>query len=360
MKNIPLPRLDDRPDIRKLLQPYCRLKRGEIWTDPISGHRVGCLDAASAEDVANAMEGNKASVAIQDPPYNLIAFEERSVGEFVRWCKQWVANTLECLDLDASFYIWLGADQKDGYQPLPDFMIMMRSFPLKTRSFITMRNQRGYGTQKNWMAVRQELLYYTLGNPVFNVEAEYTDIPKILRGYYKKVNGTITENIERSNSENIRAGNVWVDIQQVFYRMEENVNGCYAQKPLKCIDRIVRASSNVGQLVVDFFAHSGTTLLACEISRRRCITLDTDPIYCEMAIRRLEHYRQTGKLGWQNSHAFEKDVDLKFATGQEEKTEEDLLSPEINNAADSSHARRSGRPPKKSIATHASSQSSFF
>ena len=42
----------------------------------------------------------------------------------------------------------------------------------------------------------------------------------------------MTENIERGKSPNIRPGNVWVDIQQVFYRMEENVPGCYAQKPL--------------------------------------------------------------------------------------------------------------------------------
>ena len=110
------------------------------------------------------------------------------------------------------------------------------------RSFITLRNQRGYGTQKNWMAVRQELLYYVKGSPIFNVDAEYTDIPKILRGYYKEVNGQITENMQRSRSENIRAGNVWVDVQQVFYRMEENVSGCYAQKPLKSIDRIIRAT----------------------------------------------------------------------------------------------------------------------
>jgi site-specific DNA-methyltransferase (adenine-specific) len=199
----------------------------------------------------------------------------------------------------------LGADQKDNFQPLPDFMLMMRDRPFRTRSFITMRNQRGYGTQKNWMAVRQELLYYIKGEPVFNIEAEYTDIPKILRGYYKEVGGEMTENFQRSNSENIRAGNVWVDIQQVFYRMEENVSGCYAQKPIKCIERIVRASSSPGNIVLDFFAHSGTTLLAAEIHNRRCFTIDNDPLFCEIVIRRLEHFRKTGKLGWQNGHPFE-------------------------------------------------------
>ena len=258
------------------------------------------------------MGGQKATLAIHDPPYNLVAFQERGIEEFTDWCRRWVLNSISSMRSDASLYVWLGADQKNGFQPLPDFMIMMRSFAVNTRSFITMRNQRGYGTQKNWMAVRQELLYYTIGNPAFNVDAEYTDIPKILRGYYKKINGTLTENMERSKSDNIRAGNVWVDIQQVFYRMEENVSGCYAQKPLKCIDRIVRASSRVGDLVLDFFSHSGTTLLSCEIEKRQCFTVDTDPVFCEMTIRRLEHYRKTGQLGWQNGHAFEENIQVQF------------------------------------------------
>jgi len=196
-------------------------------------------------------------------------------------------------------------------------MIMMRQFPeLKARSFITMRNQRGYGTQKNWMAVRQKLLYYIKGRPKFNVEAEYTDIPKILRGYYKTVNGKMTENLQRSRSRNIRAGNVWVDIQQVFYRMEENVPGCYAQKPLKAVERIVQASSDADDLVVDFFAHAGTTLLACERQNRRCFTADIDPVFAEVTIRRLERYRKTGDTGWQYKSPFP-ELDINWATNQQ-------------------------------------------
>jgi len=307
MKNNPLPRLDTAPTVRQELLPFCRLKAGEIWEDSESGHRVGCLDAASADQVAQVMDGQTATLAIHDPPYNLVAFDGRPLQQFIDWCRTWVQNTERILAPDSSLYVWLGADQNDGFQPLPDFMVMMRQLPFRTRSLITMRNQRGYGTQKNWMAVRQELLYYVKGDPAFNVDAEYTDIPKILRGYYKEVNGQTTENLERSRSENIRAGNVWVDVQQVFYRMEENVSGCYAQKPLKSIERIVRASSNVKDVVVDFFSHSGTTLLSAEIHGRRCITIDIDPLFCEITIRRLEHYRKTGRLGWQNGHPFEKE-----------------------------------------------------
>ena len=167
---------------------------------------------------------------------------------------------------------------------------------------ITLRNQRGYGTQKNWMSVRQELLYYIKGNPEFNVV--YTGIPKVLKGYYKEVGGIRRENLDRSRSENIRPGNVWIDIQQVFYRMEENVPGAYAQKPLKAVERIILSSSREGDLIGDIFSHSGTTLIAAERLGRRCYTSDIDPIFAEITIRRLERFRDTGKTGWQWKNPF--------------------------------------------------------
>jgi len=321
-----LPRIDGDDRIQSLLLPYCRLKYGQIWQDPQNRHKIACLDAANPEDIQRLTADEQATLAIQDPPYNFTvgnansgSLRQMPINEYIEWSRKWIRNTCESLQNNASLYVWLGADQNADFQPLPDVMVMMRQFKdLSSRSLITMRNQRGYGTQKNWMAVRQELLYYTKGNPVFNVEAEYTDIPKILRGYYKKVNGQLTENLERSKSENIRAGNVWVDIQQVFYRMEENVPGCYAQKPLKAIERIVSASSNASDIVIDFFAHAGTTLIACEKLNRRCFTADINPIFAEITIRRLEHYRKTGQTGWQFKTPFP-EVTAKVASAHRPK-----------------------------------------
>jgi site-specific DNA-methyltransferase (adenine-specific) len=308
MHKDPLPRLDKHPELKEDLLPYCRLSYGDIWTDPQGRHRVGCLDASKEEDIQTLMDGKKASLANQDPPYNLVAFEQRPTAVYIEWCKKWIKNTIRAMRDNSALYIWLGADQNSHFQPLPEFMMMMREFPVTSRSFITLRNQRGYGTQKNWMAVRQELLYYVKGDPTF--EVQYTDIPKILRGYYKKVGGVVRENLERSRSNTIRPSNVWVDVQQVFYRMEENVSGCYTQKPLKAIARIIEASSRPEDLVIDFFAHSGTTLLAAEIHRRRCYTIDIDPVFCEITIRRLERFRRYGKTGWQHGNPFEREVEI--------------------------------------------------
>jgi len=308
MKNLPLPRLDKHKQFHDSLLKYCRIKKGEIWEDPKGRHKVGCLDATDISHIKKLMNGREASLAVHDPPYNIVAFKQSSPEDFICWSEKWIDNTDFALSSHSSLYVWLGADQADGFQPLAEFMIMMRNKPFKSRSFITMRNQRGYGTSKNWMAVRQELLYYIKGEPVFNVEAEYTDIPKILRGYYKQVNGKITDNLQRGKSDNIRAGNVWVDIQQVFYRMEENINGCYAQKPLKSCERIIKASSNQKDIIIDFFCHSAVTLIASEIHNRSCYTIDIDPVYCEIAIRRLEHFRRTRRTGWQNGNPFEEEL----------------------------------------------------
>ena len=289
------------------LLPYCRLQPGEVWRDDVNGHIVACGDAAASDFACRLAEsGAKPTLAVHDPPYNLVAFERRPVDEYVAWCRRWIDISYECLADNSALYVWLGADQRDHFQPLPQFMAMMADTGFCSRSLITMRNQRGYGTRKNWMAVRQELLYYAKGEPGFDVC--YTDIPRLLRGYYKNVGGTRTETGERSRSRYIRPGNVWVDIQQVFYRREENVNGCYAQKPLKAIERIIRASSDEADTVVDFFAHAGTTVLACERLGRRCVTIDIDPVFAETAIRRLEHYRRTGKVGWQRGHPFEPEL----------------------------------------------------
>ena len=58
------------------------------------------------------------------------------------------------------------------------------------------------------------------------------------------------------------------------------------------------ASCSKGNIVVDFFGHSGSTLLQAEISKRKCYTIDINPSYCKIMVARLLHYRKTGESGW--------------------------------------------------------------
>jgi site-specific DNA-methyltransferase (adenine-specific) len=329
-----LPRLDTNFGLREELLRFSRLSPGEVWVDPVRGHRVIVGDATDPSAVTHLTGGHRYELSVHDPPYNVRlpgparqdgaarenpaalgnpgaapgtapsdsgadagGLDLRGADAYLEFSRAWIANAVEALAADAHFYLWAGADQRAGFHPLPELMLLLREHGgLTSRSMITLRNQRGYGTAKNWMSVRQELLYYTRGAPRF--EVQYTEIPRLLRGYYKSVAGEQTENSERARSPYIRPGNVWVDLQQVFYRREENVPGAYAQKPLDALRRIIRSAVGATP-VLDFFAHAGTTLLACELEGRVCHTCDIDPVFAEITIRRLERYRETGRTGWQ-------------------------------------------------------------
>lgn len=63
-----------------------------------------------------------------------------------------------------------------------------------------------------------------------------------------------------------------------------------SQKPLQLMDRLVRLSTNAGDLVLDCFAGSGSTLVACQKQKRRFVGIEKDPDYCAIAkARLLEH-----------------------------------------------------------------------
>jgi site-specific DNA-methyltransferase (adenine-specific) len=67
-----------------------------------------------------------ATLAVHDPPYNFIAFNRRRIEAFTEWCRQVVGHTAEFLAADASLYLWIGADQDNGFRPASGGDDMMR------------------------------------------------------------------------------------------------------------------------------------------------------------------------------------------------------------------------------------------
>lgn len=60
------------------------------------------------------------------------------------------------------------------------------------------------------------------------------------------------------------------------------------QKPVKLFVELLTRISQPGWLILDLFAGSGTTLIACEKLQRRCCLMEIDPEYCELIIDRWE------------------------------------------------------------------------
>ena len=64
-------------------------------------------------------------------------------------------------------------------------------------------------------------------------------------------------------------------------------------KPLALCSRAIKSSSREGETVLDLFGGSGSTLIACDQLNRRCLTMELDPRYCDVIIKRWESL--TGK-----------------------------------------------------------------
>jgi len=107
-------------------------------------------------------------------------------------------------------------------------------------------------------------------------------VPSVVNGKFPKT---------KFNENGKNPGDVWGDIKQLTYKSKELISRDFlntVQKPIKLIQRIVKASSNVGDLVLDPFAGTGTTFVVCKKLKRNFIGFEINPLLVEVCNKRLK------------------------------------------------------------------------
>jgi site-specific DNA-methyltransferase (adenine-specific) len=96
-------------------------------------HRVGVLDATNPHDIDVLMGREKAILHVDDPPYNIAVGNKttdslfrKDNSSYLSFSRGWVSEAVRTLANPGHLYVFLGADQDRGFQPLPEFMMMMR------------------------------------------------------------------------------------------------------------------------------------------------------------------------------------------------------------------------------------------
>ncbi len=89
--------------------------------------------------------------------------------------------------------------------------------------------------------------------------------------------------------EGVPVDNLWTDIMPLRSRSDEGT-GYPTQKPLELLERIIKASTNEGDIVLDPFCGSGTSLVAAQKLGRRWIGIDISPTACQISAKRMEKY----------------------------------------------------------------------
>jgi len=116
------------------------------------------------------------------------------------------------------------------------------------------------------------------------------NVPSVVNGQFGKT---------KFNELGKNPGDVWGDIKQLTYKSKELLSREFLhtiQKPKKLIERLVKASSNMGDLVLDPFAGTGTTLVVCEELGRNYIGIELNPKLVEICKRRLNEMKLEKEL----------------------------------------------------------------
>ncbi len=166
------------------------------------------------------------------------------------------------------------------------------------RSEIIWAYRRWSNSKNGLLASHQNILYYTKGedftfNQMFTDYSPSTNVDQILQQrardahgksiYRRNEEGTVISN---GTKNGVPLGDVW-DIPYLNPKANERV-GYPTQKPILLLERIIELSTNTGDIVLDPFCGSGTSLVAAALSDRRFIGIDIASDACQLSRSRLE------------------------------------------------------------------------
>lgn len=226
------------------------------------------------------------NLLIIDSPYNLTKsfnshkFRERPTEEYAEWFESWFSKLLKTLKPTASVYVC-----GDWRSSAAIHWVVAKY--LRVRNRITWEREKGRGAKTNWKNCSEDIWFCTVSNCyTFNVEdvkikrrviAPYTDSKGEPKDWERRDDG----NYRLTNPSNI-----WTDLTVPFWSMPENTDHP-TQKPEKLLARIILASSDPGDLVLDPFLGSGTTSVVAKKLGRKYVGVELDETYCCLAEKRL-------------------------------------------------------------------------
>lgn len=233
-----------------------KTKRGEIWI--LGTHRLMCGDSTSVEDVQEVMGGGIADLWLTDPPYNVayqgktkdaltIQNDEMDDESFRRFLVSAYSAADSVLKEGAAFYIW-HADS-EGF----NFRGACRDVGWKVRECLIWSKNTFVLGRQDYQWQHEPCLYGWKDGAAHN--------------WYSDRSQTTILEFDRPN------------------RNAEHPT----MKPVGLFQYLIGNSTKRGDIVLDSFGGSGTTLIACEQSGRSARIIELDPCYCDVIIERWQN-----------------------------------------------------------------------
>ncbi|MCS1410741.1 MAG: DNA adenine methyltransferase YhdJ [Verrucomicrobia subdivision 3 bacterium] len=223
---------------------------------------------------------------IVDPPYNInksfngSAFKSRPAEHYAEWVDSWLNPLCRVLKPTASIYICCDWRCSAAVQQVGE-----RYFTVQNR--ITWEREKGRGALQNWKNCSEDIWFFTASREyTFNVDA--VKLKRRVIAPYTAEDGTPKDwnETNRGGFRLTHPSNLWTDISVPFWSMPENTDHP-TQKPEKFVAKLILASSNPGDMILDPFLGSGTTSVVAKKLGRSYVGIEVDEMYCCLAEKRL-------------------------------------------------------------------------
>ena len=300
-------------------------KPGDLWL--LGNHRLICGDATDEATIDRLMDGQKAAMVHTDPPYG-VSYETQS-GNFAM-----IKNDDKTHDdlyytlllpafnnyrkhtiPQAAFYIWhASSTRRDFEDAMVAAGLVEKQYIIWVKNGITLgrsdyqwahepcfyagkegENPHFYGDRAQhtvWRVTTQQdgSMMTVLGSGIVLTDGTggklcITDKPPKGKKY-RYVRMEPGKPIDLFQE----------DRMQTVWEVAREANTLHpTQKPVEIPIRAIENSSQPGDIVLDFFGGSGSTLMGAELTGRKCFSTELDPVYCDVIISR--YVTQTGNLG---------------------------------------------------------------
>ena len=274
-------------------------QRGDIYA--LGKHRLMCGDSSRAEDVAALMAGKSADALVTDPPYNVgygavatkvselkehgkykkhtgsIKNDKMAEGQFTDFLQRAFRNAATALKKGGTFYIWHAAVSVES------FMQAVRSAGMEWKQTLYWIKRIFTLGMQDYQNIAEPCLYgwkpgaahYFCGRRNLSTVIEKlqnADLDK----FTKEERRALVDEINQLPT------NVLRESKPMASKLHPTM------KPIKLMARNISASTRPGDIVLDLFGGSGSTMMAAEQLGRVCYMMEYEPKYVDVIIKRWE------------------------------------------------------------------------
>lgn len=280
----------EQDELPEEIEPKC--KPGQLWQ--LGEHRLICGSCLDEKIMSKLMGEDKARLLLTDPPYNVgyvgkrtqrdkIANDKMGSVEFEKFLSNAFKNAKQVCADRCGFYVWcssimyrenIAALQDNGYNYRHDIVWVKNNFVISFGHYNKKHEPCLYG----WIG--ENSYYFINDKSLSTVEEELTFEPE------KASKEELVKFAKKVMDESYC--NVWRESKRV-----QNSKEHPTMKPVSLFGKSIVNSTKKGDIVLDIFAGSGTTIIACEQAGRKARCVELEPKYCDVIIRRWEE--ETGE-----------------------------------------------------------------